>query len=113
MDNREVRADELVEGDSLPKFYKCKYKSSRGGMSYYNIRTNVYWKNRDKHNHGEGEHCLIGKFYHKEQWDLLQQEYIDSGEKHSLKPIVHHKDDNKNNNVPNNLNIMTWGETHN
>lgn len=109
MDGREVRADELIQGDSLPKFYKASYKS-RDEQSYYNVRTQAFWNDRTQTNYGTGEHILIGKFFHAEEWDMAQQLYVESNMENRLKPIVHHKDHNKTNNSPENLEIISWGE---
>lgn len=85
-------AKNLKSGDSLPRYdrvinFKYYYISSFGN-----------------------EHVEIAKFMQKVKYNEINEQYIKSGYENKFQPNVHHKDHNKLNNLPDNLEIMTKGE---
>lgn len=94
-DGREVQADQLQKGDSLPNFIK----QNNGGYIMVNIA------NRTK----QSEHRMIMKFLKKDVVD----EKLDSGKYDGCclteGVVIHHKDEDKSNNSPDNLEVMTFG----
>lgn len=92
-DGRQVEAKDLHRGDSLPVFKKNKFNDDY-------IR--VYNKGKYRL-----EHRMIKEFYDKNGLYQTFQEgaYKDCCLTHNV--VVHHKDENKNNNHTNNLEIST------
>lgn len=102
----EKRADELVNGDSLPRFLKAKEPVKNGGKPYYRIYGNVIDQSKDK----IFEHRLIAKYYHSDEWDTLYESLKSNGFAKTGGVVVHHKDYNQLNNSPENLQVMSFKE---
>lgn len=96
-DGRNVEARELVKGDSLPQFKK----NSNGKNDYIVIHTN---------NKRVVEHRMIKEFYDKQEFYKTYKEGVYNGCCKTNGVVVHHKDENKKNNNPHNLEITTASE---
>jgi len=95
-DGRIVEAKDLKKNDSLPMFRKC-----RNGKDGY---INVYSKGKQI-----SEHRMIKEFYEtKKFYENFKEGYSGCCKTNGV--VVHHKDENKQNNNPDNLEITTPGE---
>ena len=94
-DGRIVEAKDLKKNDSLPMFKK--YRKSDGYI-------NVYSKGKQI-----SEHRMIKEFYEtKKFYENFKEGYSGCCKTNGV--VVHHKDENKQNNDPDNLEITTPGE---
>jgi hypothetical protein len=100
-------AQDLSFGDSLPRLEKklvpIKKDDEKSRYLLLNCDT------RNMKNERIMEHRLIAKFHHTDKWNELYNKnkkvgWIEGG------LVIHHKDFNKLNNSPDNLEIMTWEE---
>jgi intein/homing endonuclease len=93
-DGRILEAKDLQKGDSLPKFRKMK----NGNKDY----VMVFSQGKKL-----TEHRMVKEFYDKDRfYDTYQEgEYNGCCKTHNV--VIHHKDDNKQNNHPDNLEITT------
>lgn len=95
-DGRTLTTEELVKGDSLPMFKKCK--ASDGYIRIYNKHIQKSY---------EVEHRMIQKFYNPEIFQTGYKQGVYNGCCKTDNVVVHHKDENKSNNNPDNLEITT------
>ena len=93
-DGRKVEAKDLCNGDSLPVF-----KKSKNGVDDYIV---VYNKGRRL-----TEHRMIKEFYDEKNFYKTYKEGTYNGCCRTNNVVVHHKDENKTNNHPDNLEITT------
>jgi hypothetical protein len=94
-DGRIVEAKDLKKNDSLPMFKK--YRKTDGYI-------NVYSKGKQI-----SEHRMIKEFYEtKKFYENFKEGYSGCCKTNGV--VVHHKDENKQNNDPDNLEITTPGE---
>ena len=93
-DGRELEAKDLSPGDSLPQF-----KKGQNGKDDYVV---VYSQNKRI-----TEHRMIAKFHDPVGFAKNYNEDVSNGFCHTRGVVVHHKDENKTNNQPDNLEITT------
>jgi len=91
-----IKACELKKGDSLPQFKKAP----NGKDDYIVVHTNG--KRRV-------EHRMIKEFHSPDEFYKTYSEGVHNGFCKTHNVVVHHKDENKRNNHPNNLEITTAG----
>lgn len=96
-DGREVEARNLVKGDSVPNFRK----GPNGNDDYIVIHTN---------GSKIAEHRMIKEFHSKDEFKVTYEEGVYNGCCRTHNVVVHHKDENKHNNHPDNLEITTASE---
>jgi ribonucleotide reductase alpha subunit len=104
MDGSKKRAEELLSGDSLPRFTKDLEPVKKGSKDYYRVTCNTKDSSIDR----LYEHRLIAKFYKQDEWDLLYNTAKRNGFSNTGGIVIHHEDYNSLNNSPNNLRIMTF-----
>ena len=97
-DGRTLTAEELVKGDSLPMFKKCK-----NGKDDYIVIKDLNGKRLT-------EHRIIKKFFSPDDFEKQYKKNVHNGCCKTDNVVVHHKDENKSNNNPDNLEITTPGE---
>lgn len=95
-DGKELRADELEIGQSLMPLYRDTVK--RGKYDYQS----VYNPSTEKY---EATHTLVAKDVHYENM-LEKQQLINEDDNNNKNIVVHHKDFNRYNNTPDNLEWM-------
>lgn len=93
-DGREVEAKDLKSGDSVPQFKKIKFTDG-----YIRIHTGP--------RKYKVEHRMIKEFHEKDKFYENYEEGVYNGCCKTHGVVVHHKDENKNNNYPENLEITT------
>lgn len=109
IDGREVQADDLVPGDSLPRFTRRQEHQTGKGRGpsrkrYWQVTTDI----NNRHSRAF-EHRMIAKFHDARTWEQIYDENKAHGWiKGGL--VVHHRDYDSLNNRPENLKIMTWGD---
>ena len=93
-DGRVVQANQLVVGDSLPQFKK----GPNGNDDYVVV-----------HSNGKRlvEHRMVAAFHDKQAFNQTYTEGVYNGCCKTNGVVVHHKDENKTNNHPDNLEITT------
>jgi len=96
-DGTESQAWELDEGDSLPRFKKTKFSD---GYVRVHLRNKKY----------RVEHRMIKEFYEESKFYTNYEEGVYNGCCLTHGVVVHHKDDDKTNNHPDNLEITTASE---
>ena len=96
-DGRTVEAKDLKKGDSLPQFKKCKNGKDDYMVVYSNGKRKV-------------EHRMIKEFFEPEAFYKTYEEGVYNGCCKTHNVVVHHKDENKLNNHPENLDITTASE---
>jgi len=97
-DGRNVRTKDLKKGDSIPQFKKEKY-------------TDGYVRVNTKGNKTEVEHRLIAKFCYPDKFkELYNENEKMKGCCEVNGVVIHHKDENKSNNSPDNLEVTTFEE---
>lgn len=102
LDGAEVEAQNLQPGDSLPRFTK-RLSAIGEGKNYLRVNCDTLNGGADK----VFEHRLIAKFAAPDDWNATYDEGKKSGwVKGGL--VVHHKDFDRTNNAPENLQIMTF-----
>ena len=94
-DGRTLTAEELVKGDSLPMFKKCK-----NGKDDYIVIKDLNGKRLT-------EHRIIKKFFSPDDFEKQYKKNVHNGCCKTDNVVVHHKDENKSNNNPDNLEITT------
>lgn len=97
-DGRNVRAKDLQAGDSIPQFKK----EINGKNDYILV-----------HNQGKRvtEHRMIAEFHHTDKfYELYDESKPNVGCCKVNNVVVHHKDEDKTNNHPDNLEVTTFGE---
>lgn len=92
-DGREVEAKDLKKGDSIPQFKKSTFNDK-----YVRVYNNGKYK---------VEHRMIKEFYDTQGFHQNYQEGVYNGCCKTHNVVVHHKDENKANNNPDNLEITT------
>ena len=97
-DGRTVEAKDLKQGDSLPKFKR----SDNGIKNDYIV---IHCKNQRK-----TEHRMIKKFFEPEKFNEMYQDDVKNGCCETGNVVVHHKDENKQNNNPDNLEILEFNK---
>jgi intein/homing endonuclease len=97
-DGRTVEAKDLKKGDSLPQFKKTQFTDKY--VRVYTPSTKKY----------RVEHRMIKEFYDKEKFYKTYKEGTYNGCCRTHSVVVHHKDENKLNNHPDNLEITTAAE---
>lgn len=103
LNGNEIEAKDLKEGDSLPRFKR--YLDTFNGSTYSRLYTNVH-NNTDR----EVEHRMIGKFHHADKFNELFEAGKMNGAAKTGNVIFHHKNENKLDNRPENLEVMTFAE---
>ena len=96
-DGRTVEAKDLKKGDSLPQFKKCKNGKDDYMVVYSNGKRKV-------------EHRMIKEFFEPEAFYKTYEDGVYNGCCKTHNVVVHHKDENKLNNHPENLDITTASE---
>lgn len=97
-DGRNVVAKNLKPGDSIPQFRK----EPNGKNDYTIIRS----KERII-----SEHRMVAEFYQSDKFkDIYDESIPNIGCCKINGVVVHHNDENKNNNYPDNLEVTTFGE---
>lgn len=99
MDDKTKTADKLKKGDSIPRFKKFIEKDGYVRM-YTNVKT-------DKR---KSEHRMIAKFHNRKKFKKVYKKGTKNGFCKTNNVVVHHKDENKSNNSPDNLEITTASE---
>ena len=94
-DEREITAEQLVKGDSIPMFKKCK-----NGKDDYIVIKDLNGKRLT-------EHRIIKKFFSPDDFEKQYKKDDHTGCCKTHNVVVHHKDENKSNNNPDNLEITT------
>ena len=94
-DGREVEAKDLSPGDSLPQFKKSKFNDEY--IRVYTPTTGKY----------QVEHRMIAEFHDPTGFAKNYKEDVSNGFCHTRGVVVHHKDEDKTNNHPDNLEITT------
>ena len=94
-DEREITAEQLVKGDSIPMFKKCK-----NGKDDYIVIKDLNGKRLT-------EHRIIKKFFSPDDFEKQYKKDAHTGCCKTDNVVVHHKDENKSNNNPDNLEITT------
>ena len=94
-DGRTLTAEELVKGDSLPMFKKCK-----NGKDDYIVIKDLNGKRLT-------EHRIIKKFFSPDDFEKQYKKNVHNGCCKTDNVVIHHKDENKSNNNPDNLEITT------
>jgi intein/homing endonuclease len=97
-DGREVEAKDLSPGDSLPQFKKSKFNDDY--IRVYTPTTGKY----------QVEHRMIAEFHDPTGFAKNYKEDVSNGFCHTRGVVVHHKDEDKTNNHPDNLEITTASE---
>jgi ribonucleotide reductase alpha subunit len=97
-DGREVEAQDLVVTDSLPNFKKTKFGDDY--LRVYNPFTGKYTV----------EHRMIAEFHDTNKFRENYDENVWNGCCKTRGVVVHHKDEDKHNNSPDNLEITTAGD---
>ncbi len=92
-----IEAKDLKKSDSLPMFRKAKFDDS-----YIRV-----FKNTSGTRQTEVEHRMIKKFYESQQFDDLYIEGVRHGCCQTNGVVIHHKDENRTNNHPENLEVTT------
>jgi ribonucleotide reductase alpha subunit len=94
-DGRTLTAEELVKGDSLPMFKKCK-----NGKDDYIVIKDLNGKRLT-------EHRIIKKFFSPDDFEKQYKKNVHNGCCKTDNVVIHHIDENKSNNNPDNLEITT------
>lgn len=103
-DGSTVLAKDLKQGDSLPRFDKNLEPVKENGKDYYLIHGNAFDVSKDR----TFEHHLIAKFHDPNTWNKIYNNAKQLGFAQTGGLVVHHKDFNRLNNAPSNLEIMTF-----
>ena len=104
LDGSKVKAKNLKNGDSLPRFTKTLEPVKTGGKDYYRVYCDV----NDAHKDKVFEHRLIAKFNDPIKWNNVYDDAKKNGFINTGGLVIHHKDYDSLNNDPNNLEIMTF-----
>lgn len=100
-------AKDLQPNDSLPRFDRKLTPISKKDEKSRYLMLNL--DTRNPRNKRVFEHRLIAKYHYPDLWEKLYDENKQIGWiKGGL--VIHHKDYNKLNNSPDNLELMTWSE---
>ena len=92
-DGREVLAKDLKNGDSLPMFKRTVFNDG-----YIRIKKGKKY---------EVEHRMIKRFYEEQKYSEMEKDGEYTGCCKTQGLVVHHKDENKQNNHPDNLELTT------
>lgn len=111
-----IEAKDLQYGDSLPRLTKRLEMVNKKDPNSKYLR--MYLETRETQNTSRlQEHKIISQFFHKKRWQELYEE-IENDKQYKENSgfienggiVVHHRDYNKINNSPDNLEPMRWRE---
>lgn len=103
LDGKQIEANKLVPGTSLPRFNKFEASVKKGSKPYYRVSCDTKNFRKDQ----IFEHRLIAQFNNPEQWQSMYDEAKKNGWT-TGGIVVHHKNYNQLDNSPDNLQIMTF-----